>query len=243
MNIKNLLLEQIPLWFVHCFLPFKCILCNENSERKLDLCIDCEEHLPWLKNTCNYCATPLPYKTKLCCGACLKSPPPFHKICITFSYNQIIKKLITGLKFQKRLIHAHILGNLLANKISLIYQNDHLPDLILPVPLHKKRLYTRGFNQAIELARPISKKLNLPIDYKSCQRIYNTAAQSDLPKHQRAINVKNAFVVQGNLANLHIALLDDVMTTGHTLTELSRTLYYVGVKRIDVWCSAKTLTR
>ncbi len=80
------------------------------------------------------------------------------------------------------------------------------------------------------------------IDYKSCLRVRNTLAQSELPANQRRTNVKNAFALQihKNLLNQHIALLDDVMTTGHTLTELSRILYDAGVKRIDVWCCART---
>ncbi|MEN9916293.1 MAG: competence protein [Pseudomonadota bacterium] len=157
----------------------------------------------------------------------------------TGSYTEIIKKMITGLKFQQKLIYAHILGTLLAEKISAQYQDETLPDVIIPVPLHKKRLYERGFNQAIELARPISKILNIRIDCKSCERVRNTAAQSMLPAKQRSNNVKNAFVAKQNHGQ-HIALLDDVMTTGHTLIELSRALYDVGVKRIDVWCCART---
>lgn len=240
MKISSLL-KQINNGFTRCFLPFNCILCSEKTGRKLDLCIDCEEHLPWLKNVCLYCAAPLPFETESRCGACLKNPFPFHKICIIFSYTQIIKKLIIALKFQKRLIYAHILGSLLAEQISLRYQQDKFPDLIIPVPLHRKRLYERGFNQAMELARPISKRLNVPIDYKGCTRVHNTIAQSKLPANQRAINVKNAFAIQEYLSSKqHIALLDDVMTTGHTLIELSRALYYVGVKRIDVWCCART---
>ena len=237
----GILLQQLNTRLTHCFLPFNCILCSEETGRKLDLCIDCEKHLPWLKNVCIYCAAPLPFKTESCCGACLKKPLPFHKICIIFSYTQIIKKLITALKFQKRLIYAHILGSLLAEQISLQYQKDNLPDLIIPVPLHRKRLYQRGFNQAMEIARPISKRLNIPIDYKGCTRVRHTAAQSQLAANQRSTNVKNAFAVQEYLSfKQHIALLDDVMTTGHTLTELSRALYCTGVKRIDVWCCART---
>lgn len=132
------------------------------------------------------------------------------------------------------------MGTLLAEKISFQYQTEKLPDVIIPVPLHRSRQYERGFNQAIESARPISKRLNIPIEYKRCKRLVNTAAQSKLPANQRANNVKNAFVAHQDLAYKHIALLDDVMTTGHTLIEMSRALYYVGVKRIDVWCCART---
>ncbi len=236
----SILLKQINKGITHCLLPYYCILCNDKANRELDLCIDCEELLPWLKNVCSYCAAPLALPAQSACGSCLKEPLPFHKLYVFFSYTEIIKKLVTGLKFQQRLIYAHILGTLLAEKINSQYKEEKLPDIIIPVPLHKKRLYERGFNQAIELARPISKKLNIPIGYKRCKRVINTVAQSNLPANLRSNNVKNAFIAYQDLANQHIALLDDVMTTGHTLIEMSRALYYVGVKKIDVWCCART---
>src|SRR5436190_13337486 len=239
MNI-NILLKQINKRISRCLFPYHCILCHDKSNRDLDLCIECEELLPWLKNVCSYCSASLVIPTQSICGKCLNKPLFFHKLCVFFSYTETIKKMITDLKFQQRLIYAQILGTLLAEKISLLYQNEKLPDLIIPVPLHKKRLYERGFNQAIELARPISKKLNIRIGYKCCKRVINTAAQSLLPAKQRSRNVKNAFTAKQNLSNQHIALLDDVMTTGHTLIEMSRALYDVGVKRIDVWCCART---
>jgi len=227
---------------IYRILPFTCILCREETKRAVDLCIDCEEDLPWLGHVCIHCAAPLSIETNTICGACLKKPFPFYKTCIPFSYTGTIRNLITGLKFQQRLLYATILGNLLAEQIRLSYQKEHFPHLIIPVPLHKKRLHQRGFNQVMEIARSINKKLKISIDYKSCLRVRDTLAQSELPANQRRTNVKNAFALQTqkNLFNQHIALLDDVMTTGHTLTELSRILYDAGVKRIDVWCCART---
>lgn len=238
MNINNLL-KQINKKISHCFFPYHCILCHSKSNRNLDLCIECEQSLPWLKNICIYCSAPLVIPQRVC-GGCLNKPLLFDKLCIFFSYTETIKKMIIGLKFHQRLIYAHILGTLLAEKISSQYQNEKLPDIIIPVPLHRKRLYERGFNQAIEIARPISTKLHIRIGYKYCKRVRNTAAQSKLPANERSSNVKNAFTAKQNLREQHIALLDDVMTTGHTLIELSRALYNVGVKRIDVWCCART---
>lgn len=235
----SILLRQIGKGINHIFFPYYCIICNDKANRELDLCVECEKLLPWLKNTCMYCAAFL-ISNQSICGACLKKPLPFHKLYVSFSYTEIIKKLITGLKFQQQLVYAHILGTLLAEKINAQYQNEKLPDMLIPVPLHKKRLYERGFNQAIEIARPISKKLNIPIEYKRCVRVVNTAAQSNLPANQRSSNVKNAFVAHKQLTYKHIALLDDVITTGHTLTEISRALYDVGIKKIDVWCCART---
>lgn len=239
MNTR-ILLKQINKRISRCIFPYYCILCHDKSKRDLDLCIDCEQFLPWLKNVCVCCSAPLVISMQRTCGRCLNKPLPFHKLCIFFSYTETIKKMIIDLKFKQRLIYAHILGTLLAEKINSLYQNEELPDIIIPVPLHKKRLYERGYNQAIELARPISKKLNIGIGYKHCIRIKNTIAQSLLPAKQRSSNVKNAFIAKQNLDEQHIALLDDVMTTGHTLIEMSRALYDVGVKRIDVWCCART---
>jgi ComF family protein len=238
----NTFIKRTTAEITHCFFPFTCILCSEKTGQDIDLCLDCEKNLPWLSHVCIHCAAPLLFETNCICGACLKKPLPFDKTYILFSYTGAIRKLITGLKFQQRLLYANILGNLLAKKLKLLYQKEHLPQLIIPVPLYKTRLRERGFNQTMELARPIKEKLKIPIDYKSCQRVRSTAAQSTLPANQRATNVKNAFAIQKqkNLINQHIALLDDVMTTGHTLTELSRALYDAGVKRIDVWCCART---
>ena len=236
------LIKSVTTGITHWFFPFTCILCSEKTMREIDLCLDCEKNLPWLSHVCIHCAAPLLFTTDSICGACLRKPFPFYKTCILFSYTEAIRKLITGLKFQQRLLYANILGNLLAEKLISLYEKEHLPNLIIPVPLYKTRLRERGFNQTMELARPINKKLKIPIDYKSCQRVRSTAAQSTLPANQRASNVSNAFAIQKqqNLLNQHIALLDDVMTTGHTLIELSRALYDAGVKRIDVWCCART---
>jgi ComF family protein len=223
------------------FLPHLCILCGENSGQKIDLCKDCQSNLPWLSHACVHCAIPLSDPATFICGCCLKNPLPFYKTCILFAYAEVIKKLILALKFRQQLMYAHILGNLLVEKIQNLYRKEPLPQLIIPVPLHVKRLRKRGFNQSMEIARPIYKKLKIPIDYTSCRRVRNTAAQSTLPANQRGQNVKYAFEIKKpqKLLNQHIALLDDVMTTGHTLTELSRALYRRGVKRIDVWCCAR----
>ncbi len=238
MNI-SILLKAINKGIIYSLFPHHCIICSEKTNRKFDLCTTCERDLPWLKMVCRSCAIPLPSLTESICGACLKKPLPFYKLHVFFSYTEIIKKLIIGLKFQQRLDYAKILGTLLAKKINSRYQGELLPNKIIPVPLHKKRLHERGFNQAIELAKPISKELNIPIEYRRCKRVVNTAAQSKLSASQRSINVKNAFIAHHDLAHQHIALLDDVITTGHTLIEISRALYYVGVKRIDVWCCSR----
>lgn len=207
------MLKSIKNWL----LPSACVLCSKSTHRDLDICIICENNLPWLMQhslTANLVAL--------------------------FSYQKPVDQLITRLKFQKNLVYARLLGELF---IQHILNNNRLltqPEIIIPIPLHPKRLSERGFNQALEIVRPIAKKLKVPIDIKSCQRIRATHAQSDLPANQRAQNIKNAFQVSKNLNAKHVVIFDDVVTTGHTVDELSKILKTQGVERVDVWCCAKT---
>lgn len=196
----------------HIF-PGTCILCDLNSKRQQDLCPNCENNLPWLTNL-------LP-----------------NNIFASFHYQEPIAHLITNLKFNHKLIYAKILGDLMVAKLK---QQNSLPELIIPVPLHKKRLKERGFNQALEIARPIAKQLNIPIDFNSCQRIKPTEAQSLIPAKQRQQNVKGAFIVKQEITAKHVVIIDDVVTTGNTTKELSYTLQQAGVTKIDIWCCAKT---
>jgi ComF family protein len=117
---------------------------------------------------------------------------------------------------------------------------DEPPQLLIPVPLHPGRLRERGYNQALELARPLSRRLAIPLDYLSCRRTRPTQAQSELPMKERRKNVRGAFQVKGEIPARHVALIDDVVTTGSTVTELTRLLKRHGVRRVQVWTLART---
>jgi Predicted amidophosphoribosyltransferases len=110
-----------------------------------------------------------------------------------------------------------------------------LPEIIIPVPLHPQRFRERGFNQSIEIAKSLSRHLNIPIDTQSCIRKRNTLHQIDLPARQRQSNMKQAFKVKQPMKARHIAILDDVMTTGSTVNELAKVLKQSGVNRVDIW--------
>ena len=126
----------------------------------------------------------------------------------------------------------------MARKLKQHYASRELPELIIPIPLHRKRLRQRGFNQAVELARPIAKQLGLSIDRTLCKRIKNTPAQITLEAKQRQQNMRNAFQIKP--PNLdYIAIIDDVMTTTSTVNELCKCLRKQGVKKIDVWVIAR----
>jgi ComF family protein len=177
---------------------------------------------------------------ELRCGGCLGRPPAFDATYALFAYLPPITKLIMELKFHHKLVNAEILGQLMADTLkNRWYYNKTLPDVIIPVPLHAKRLQERGFNQALEIARPISNLLQIPLDTLSCKRTRHTTAQARLVAEERHQNVKDAFIITQDFTGQTIALLDDVITTGQTVTELSKTLKKAGAKRIDIWAVAR----
>ncbi|MDH3693366.1 MAG: ComF family protein [Gammaproteobacteria bacterium] len=144
---------------------------------------------------------------------------------------------VKRLKYDKQLEFARTLGELFAAR--WMGQSTPQPELIVPVPLHRVRLRERGFNQSLEIAREVGKRPELRIDYQSVIRVKPTPPQTDLPLKKRRSNVRNAFKVIKPIEAQHVAILDDVMTTGSTADELARCLKQSGVERIDVW----TVTR
>jgi ComF family protein len=129
----------------------------------------------------------------------------------------------------------------LSNLLSLRIQGSaDLPDLVIPVPLHPARLGERGFNQSLEIARLVTKRLELETDWRSVKRIRPTPPQTGLSEKERRRNLRAAFSISGDLRGRHVALLDDVITTGATLSELSRLLMRQGVERVDLWALART---
>lgn len=122
------------------------------------------------------------------------------------------------------------------------YHQQPLPDLIIPMPLHRKRLQERGFNQALEIAKPVSRALKIPID-QAVIRSKATLPQSTLHADERKRNMAKAFTTTRSYAGLHVAVIDDVMTTGHTVTALAQLLIRHGAARVDIWCCARCDSR
>lgn len=219
----------------------QCILCGDRGEHNLSLCQGCAEDLPWLKSCCFQCGQPTPEPLPYC-GACLSQPTPYGRTVATFLYDELMAACIGQFKFQRRLVVGKVLGSLMGRTLLQHYPNE-LPECIIPVPLHTLRLKERGFNQALELTYPISQALNLPINIQACQRLKATAMQSMATSAQaRQKNLKNAFVVTQPLPE-HVAIVDDVVTTGSTVAALAEALLAAGVKRVDVWCCARTVRK
>ncbi|MDZ7661743.1 ComF family protein [Thiohalophilus sp.] len=213
-----------------------CWLCHSPQPRDQPLCPDCLAVLPGNRHACRRCALPIAPEQTLC-GRCLAHPPFYRHSLIPFIYAPPIDQLITGLKFQQKLSHARLLGELLG----LTLPTTHLQslDALLPVPLHRRRLRERGYNQAVEIGRFVAQYADLPLLTGQCHRVRHTAAQSRLPLAQRRQNLRQAFYIDADLRGRSIGILDDVVTSGHTVNELARCLRRAGAESITVIAVAR----
>lgn len=204
------------------------------------ICHPCLMELPYLDEGCPICAQPNPAGQP--CGICIMRPPPYQRTIAVCEYAWPIIHCIRQLKFADRLLPAQFLGELLSTKIEADadYQQQK-PDLIIPVPLHPERLKQRGYNQALEIARPVAKNNGITLDISGVIRCKNTQPQSGLDANSRSKNLRNAFAVQDNYTNCHIAIVDDVITTGATAQALASVLLNHGAQRVDVWAVAKRI--
>lgn len=212
------------------------MLCGIATQQ--DLCAPCANHLPQLPAArCPVCLWPVP--TAEICGACLTKPPAFTRSIAAVRYAFPIDALIHSFKYRANLAIAPILANLLMPQLETTIT---LPDVIVPMPLHPIRLRERGFNQALEISRYLSKQLHIALLLDSCNRIKHTPPQTGLPWKDRQKNIRKAFDCKIDLSGKHIAIVDDVMTTGATLNELAKVLRRQGAAEISNWIIARTVS-
>lgn len=219
-------------------LPPSCFLCLASC--KQTICDGCQSDLPINRNACYRCASTLSGSDINLCGQCITHPPAFDKTIAAYKYEQPIQYMVMQFKFQRQLRYATVLAALLAKKIKQSYGNNELPSAIVPMPLHIKRQRQRGFNQSLEIAKILAKELHLNTYSQNCIRTINTPPQTELSGKQRRQNVKNAFAVKKEIPDKHVAIIDDVITTGSTANELAAQLKRSGIKRVDIWCCCKT---
>jgi ComF family protein len=218
------------------------LLCAEPAEENIPICMACETELPWLGDHCQTCALPLP-GTGLTCGQCLKQPPAFERVAAPWSYSFPLDTLITRFKHSAKWPFGRLLADLLAQYLQHRFDEDlNRPDALVPVPLATKRLRQRGFNQAAMLARWLGGHLDIPCDEMLLLRTQDTSAQQDLNAEARKKNLRNAFALipGAQIKGRHLALVDDVLTTGATAQALARLLMDAGAARVDVYCLART---
>ena len=235
-------LQQNNHWWqtaLDFLLPPRCILCGQPSAA-ICICEPCKFDLPWTREHCRQCGLPLASEFDQHCGACIQSPPPFSRTVCPLRYEFPADRLVQLFKFSRQLACGRVLSHLLCEYAA--NQETELPQILIPVPLHTWRMTKRGFNQAYEIGAYISKTLDIPTLITSLKRHRNTRAQSGLSRKQRRKNVRGAFYWRGaELAGQHVALIDDVMTTGTTVSECSRVLKNAGARRVDVWVTARAI--
>jgi len=215
-----------------------CLLCGRRSRSHRELCGACARDLTWNRYFCGVCAAPLPPESGTrCCGQCLKSPPPWDLALSPLLYAWPLDQLLQRFKFSGDLATGRLLGELLADYLAA--SQIMKPDMLLPVPLHNARLRKRGFNQALELARPVARRLRLPIAENLCVRSKHTAVQSELDAVARRRNLQQAFIIHRSVDGAHVAILDDVLTTGATASALTLVLRQAGAATVQIWCLAR----
>ena len=219
-----------------------CIACGGMGDAASgrDLCAACHRALPWNARACRRCALPLPATDAGgTCGACLAVACPLDRVTAAFAYAAPLDRLLPMFKFHQSMAAGRLLSGLMAEGL----RDAAMPDgdaVLVPIPLHRRRLRQRGYDQALELARPLARQLGLPLAADVLVRPKPTGAQSRLDKAGRRANLSGAFQVrQGRSLPAHVILLDDVMTTGATLEAAASALRQAGVRRVEAWVCAR----
>ena len=216
-------------------LPPVCLVCAARGAGGRDLCLACAQGLPWNDPACGRCGLPLPEPAPAC-GQCLRRPPPFAACTAVFRYEAPVDRLLQRLKYGGDLAAGALLSALMLEALKA--RPAGAPQALVPVPLHATRLGTRGYNQALELARPLARGLGVPLRPGLLERTRRTAAQTELDAAARRANVRGAFAAPGPVPS-RVALLDDTMTTGATLAACARALRAAGAEHITLWVVAR----
>ncbi|MCM2265513.1 MAG: ComF family protein [Desulfuromonadales bacterium] len=223
---------------LNLFLPPACLLCGKKLPPGFlatDFCPECRAGLP----------QPAPARCPICavahrtlapashhCEACLRQPPPFARVHAVGPYAGTLQEAVQRFKYHGQLPLERPLGILLAE--SLPSRGKPCPDLIVPVPLHRDRLRERGYNQALQLARQVGRRLSVPVEPNLLRRIRATASQQGLDAVTRKSNLRGAFAVTAPLSGRHLLLVDDVLTTGATARECAGVLRQAGAASVEV---------
>ena len=221
--------------------PCQCDLCGLPSGRDIDLCIPCEGELPWLGNCCRQCALPLAGGGPLC-GRCVVNPPAFDQCLAACTYADPVSQWVQVGKYRGDFSRLAILASLMSRALARL---EDPPDLVVPMPLHWRRRWRRGFNQAEALARELLRQprlehYRLRIDNTLCRRVVATPPLPGLEARQRMRNLQDAFRCSRRLGGKSIAIVDDVLTTGASAGELARNLKQSGAAKVQIWCAART---
>ncbi|MGL5949387.1 MAG: ComF family protein [Aeromonas sp.] len=212
-----------------------CLLCQQPCQHQPLLCGFCLAALADARPRCPTCAALLPQASATACGHCQQVPPPWQRLQVIGDYQPPFSQLIPAFKYQRQILLAPVLAQLLYQALDL----TDPPQAILPVPLHWWRHWQRGFNQSAELGRALTALSAITLDTQVLRRTRHTRQQTTLSQQARQHNLHQAFAARP-CPYRHVALLDDVVTTGTTAGELTRALQAQGVEKVEVWALCRT---
>ena len=216
--------------------PPCCLLCRLEVEYRHGLCQGCWAKLPVNEIHCERCALPMAHESL--CGHCQRCPPVFDSVIAPLCYQDPIDQMLCALKYHQQLSFARTAAGLITDMVR--ESGEPMPDLLIGVPMTHRAVRKRGLNQAVFLARLIGRQLGIPVKSTLIKKLRETDRQSTLNASKRQRNLKGAFHCKGSLEDKHIALVDDILTTGATANEISRVLKVAGANRVDIWVCART---
>ncbi len=212
-----------------------CLICQNDTQDSSykNLCIGCQSLVLKPIFSCHQCGASLQVSQHLC-GSCLIKPPPFEQTLYAGLYQAPLDKWVMALKFGQKIVYSKLMAELMTPLLDKI-DTDYV---LMPVPLHKSRLRKRGYNQAYEIAKEMAKLSGFKLD-TSLLRKKDTQMQAQLKFKERAKNVRGAFELAKTFTKNKVILVDDVMTSGNTLSECAKTLIKSGLKSVKVLVFAR----
>ena len=215
--------------------PIPCLLCGLATDDQA-LCESCIAELPVIQQCCIHCAIPI--EQGQICGQCLKKPPIQDSSLSLYRYEQAVPRMMSALKYHRQIQ----LADICAREFIAYHSLATPPDLLLPIPLHPSRLRQRGYNQSLLFADTLAQLLKIPCRPELLKRVKKTATQTQLNAKQRHKNMRQAFKYDSSFVPEHVAIIDDVMTSGATTHEAARVLKRAGVETIEVWTIARAIS-
>jgi ComF family protein len=215
--------------------PPRCASCDAQGT---SFCSKCSDKVSLVKDSfCSICGR-IPVKTSIC-DQCRASLPAYSSARSWAVYAEPLRHALLALKYHSNLS----LGNIFAEKLSeIVIQNQWQPEIIIPIPLSKSHLRTRGYNQAQQIAYPLSLLLNIPLETRGIKRVKETASQVKLDRIERFKNLEDAFLgIPAKLKSKKVLLVDDIVTTGATLNSCSKAILAAGGSTVYCITVAQTL--
>ena len=213
-----------------------CFLCEESGEWRHGLCKHCWQHLPHNLSCCRICALPL--ASRGLCGACQATSMAYDRIIAPTVYRHPIDQMLCSLKYAGRLQWARTAAGLIVDCV--LQQNLDMPQLLLPVPMTRKAVRRRGFNQSAYIARLVGRQLKIKVGFDVVHKTRETHRQSTLSRSQRQQNITGAFALTRSVAGNRVAIVDDVVTSCSTVAELDGVIKAAGASEANVWACART---